>query len=67
MTEGIYEINFETYLKLSEDEELLNNFGYKVACNSMFKPYSYGYFGSRLRMENNKYYLIWRRHEYEYI
>ena len=61
MIESFYEINEETYQKLLGDNQTLKNFGYQVACNSMFKPYQYGFYGCRLFQEDGRFYLGWKR------
>lgn len=65
MTEGFFELDKTTFNKLKNNNYLLEMFGYKVATNSCFKPFEYGYFGSRLLYdnENNKYYLVWKYNE----
>lgn len=60
-----YEINAQAFNKLKNSKKLLNDFGLKVAENSFFKPYEYGYYGCELFYDKieNKYYILWKHDE----
>ena len=63
MLENLYELDQITYERLKNNIKLLKEYGWKVATNSLFKPFEYGYYGCRVYEDkvSHRYYLAWKR------
>lgn len=59
--ESRVEIDEVTFNRLNNESDLIDKYGKQTATNSCFPPNAYGYYGSRIIEEDDRYYLFWKR------